>query len=533
MTARDRWLSNVKAADSTDRWLSNRIGDQKVAETPMADATAPDRWLGNRKSGDTVAEAPTAPDPSPPDPSPPDGTRLRLAHGVRRLDGGRTLVGGMPATLLHLRPAARHALDAGGRSGELVVGPTTRALAALLLDRGLVDPVVDAHDGESWLEETTVVVPVKDRTDGLRRLLATLPVTVSVVVVDDGSRDAASVAAVVHARGATLVRHDASRGPAAARNAGLARVTTRFVAFVDSDVDASGPWLPTLLAHLHDPAVHLVAPRVLGVDAGPASVVARYEAARSSLDLGPHPALVRPRGWVSYVPSACLVARTDALAGGFDERLEVAEDVDLVWRVVAAGGRVRYEPAATVRHDHRVDLREWLDRKHFYGTGAGLLAERHGDLVAPVVVAPWSAAVVALLLVQRRWSIGVAGIVATWAARRLTSRLGGCDHPARTAVAMTALGTQAAAGQAARAITRHWWPLAVAACLVSRRARRAAVVAALAEGLADHARIGPDLDPVRYVVAHRLDDLAYGAGLWRGALGSGRLRALLPALHRS
>jgi hypothetical protein len=40
---------------------------------------------------------------------------------------------------------------------------------------------------------------------------------------------------------------------------------------------------------------------------------------------------------VSYVSSAALVGRVAAIKGGFDEDLAVAEDVDLVWRSVAAG----------------------------------------------------------------------------------------------------------------------------------------------------------------------------------------------------
>lgn len=438
-------------------------------------------------------------------------------------------MGGMPVTLLHLRPAAVRAL---GRDGELVVGPRSRTLAELLLDRGLADPVVSTEAGESRLAEATVVVPVKDRPAGLDRLLGSLPEEVRVLVVDDGSGDAGAIAGVARRHDAAVVRRDVCGGPAAARNTGLAEVQTSFVAFVDSDVHACGPWLPTVLAHFDDPGVAVVAPRVLGLEETRDSWVARYESARSSLDLGPHPAVVRPRGRVSYVPSACLVARVAALGDGFDERMEVAEDVDLVWRVVAAGGRVRYEPAATVRHDHRVDVGRWLGRKYFYGTGAGLLAERHGGHVAPVVIAPWSAAVVALLLVQRKWAVGLAAVVSVGAAARLSRRLERCDRPLRLAGAMTAFGVSAGLWQTASAFTRHWWPLAAVGCLFSSRCRRATAVAAVAEGLADHATVRADLDPLRYVLAHRLDDLAYGAGLWRGGLRARRIRALLPVLHR-
>jgi hypothetical protein len=54
------------------------------------------------------------------------------------------------------------------------------------------------------------------------------------------------------------------------------------------------------------------------------------------------------------------------------------------------------------------------------------------------------------------------------------------------------------------------------------------LTAAVVQGLLDHRRTRPQLDPVRYVVALRLDDLAYGAGLWTGAVRRRSVRALLP-----
>ena len=83
--------------------------------------------------------------------------------------------------------------------------------------------------------------------------------------------------------------------------------------------------------------------------------------------------------------------------------------------------------------------------------------------------------------------------------------------------------------QTASALTRHYWPVAATAATVSPRARRAFLVAAVAEGVADYVRVRPGLDPVRYVVAHRLDDAAYGVGLWVGAARAGSVAALVPA----
>ena len=71
-------------------------------------------------------------------------------------------------------------------------------------------------------------------------------------------------------------------------------------------------------------------------------------------------------------------------------------------------------------------LGPWLGRKAFYGTGAADLATRHGDAAAPLVLAPWSAALTVAVLAQRRWSAPAAALVLAattlWLARRLGSQ---------------------------------------------------------------------------------------------------------------
>jgi hypothetical protein len=96
---------------------------------------------------------------------------------------------------------------------------------------------------------------------------------------------------------------------------------------------------------------------------------------------------------------------------------------------------------------------------------------------------------------------------------------------------VTFIGSVSTAHQTFAALTRHYWPLSVPAALVSRRARRALLVAAVVDGVLDHRRTRPSLDLPRYVVARRLDDLAYGAGLWLGAVRARAPRALLPLVR--
>ena len=121
-----------------------------------------------------------------------------------------------------------------------------------------------------------------------------------------------------------------------------------------ADDEATRARLEALLGHFCDPAVSLVAPRIVGLSQSD-DLVTRYEAVRSSLDLGLREAPVVPYGTVSYVPRAAIVCRRSALTsvGGFDETMQSGEDVDLCWRLIEAGTRLRYEPIAHVAHDHR------------------------------------------------------------------------------------------------------------------------------------------------------------------------------------
>lgn len=455
---------------------------------------------------------------------------VALNRHTRVQDRGRTLVGGSPTRVLHLSEVAARMLD-----GDTLraAGRVERALAERLVGAGLADPVLTALPAADPAS-VTVVVPVRDRPAELSRLLSGLGRSLPVIVVDDASLDPSAVAAVVARHGARLVALSANVGPAGARNAGLAQVRTPYVGFVDSDVVVEPEAIVLLLRHFADPKVALVAPRVAPLgDVTDQGWVARYEGARSSLDPGPDPALVAPRSRVSWVPTACVVARVSALGHGFSDQMRVGEDVDLVWRLCAAGWRVRYEPGVQVQHEHRAAARDWLSRKAFYGTGAALLAERHGRHVAPAVLAPWSALALAALLCQRRWSVPVVAATCTVVTARVARKVQRSQQPVRLAAWLTVKGLEAAAGQASALMLRHWWPVTAVACTVSRRARRAVLVAALVDAALEHRRTAPPLDLARFALARRLDDLAYGAGVWAGAWRVRSARALMPDLTTS
>lgn len=455
---------------------------------------------------------------------------VKLNRRVQVRADGRELFGGSPTRVLYLTEgASRKIVD----RSVVVSSASTRLMADRLLEFGLADPVLEELP---YIEHAalTVVVPVFGRAQALDRLLTSIGSVYRVIVVDDCSPDAEAVVSVAEKHSAQLVRMEFNSGPACARNEGLRRVTTPYVAFADSDIVVDPDAISILLKHFHDPRVALAGPRVRGLDNGNGmNWIERYEEARSSLDLGVYPATVRPQSPVSWLPGAFLVARVDALDTGFHDGSRVGEDVDLVWRLVEQGWRVRFEPEAKVWHEHRRTIVDWLSRKAFYGSSAHDLSRRHPKAIAPAVFTPWSVAVATVLLCQRRWSLPVAGIISALAGWRISRKLHRSAHPGRIAFSLTLRGVLAAQNQTIALLIRHWWPLAVIGSIISRRLRRALLVSAIADALLEYRRTRPNLDPFRFALARRLDDLAYGTGVWSGAISGRSIRCLLPDIRRS
>ncbi|GAA3663032.1 mycofactocin biosynthesis glycosyltransferase MftF [Nocardioides ginsengisoli] len=453
----------------------------------------------------------------------PSGFAVRLRDDVTRADDGDLLVGGSPLRALRLSPRARALLD-GDRL--LVRDRASGLVARRLLDGNLADPELSGPGIDVGL--LTVVIPVRDRAAQLDRALAAVA-PLQAIVVDDASHDPAAVAEVASRHDAELVHLPWNLGPAGARNAGLERVGTPYVAFVDSDVSVDAPTLRRLARHFEDPAVVLVGPKIVGRSRSDRPRwFERYDEKASSLTLGSRACAVRPGAAVGWLPSACLVARTDAVRPGFDATMRVGEDVDLVWRTVAAGGVVRYEPEEVALHDVRPGMAGWLGRKLAYGTGGAPLAARHGDAIAPAVLSLPMAVAGAAALARKRWSapVVVASLAIGMASveRRLPAHTG----RRRLAAGLVARGFGWSVRQESALLLRHWWPLTVLA-LPSRTVRRMVASALVVDAVV--ARVEHPGAPYR-MVARRLDDLAYGAGLWLGALRARSVRCLLPRRPR-
>lgn len=414
----------------------------------------------------------------------PAGRRFVLDRSVRRSGGGRVLVGGTPARRLQLTAAGAAALDA------LLAGgcpPGAEALRDRLRGHGMLHPLPRAA-----AVEVTFVVPVRDGGPDLGRLVEQLREWGPVLVVDDGSRDGSAPRAA--SAGARVILNPGRPGPAAARNRGFAAAETEFVAFVDADCSCLADWARPLAELIgEEPGLALAAPRVRSPEL--AGAIGRYERRRSPLDLGPDPSLVGPGRRVAYLPSAALVCRRAALLelGGFDEELRFGEDVDLVWRAVAAGWSARYAPALEVLHRPRGSLSALLRQRFEYGGSAAALDRRHPGAAAPLRV-----------------------VVPSWPGR-------GADPELRR---LALFGLAYSGRQLARALARDWLPATAGVALLSRRARVAALLCLAIDSLSatDGGWLLPPPNPALRVG----ENAAYAAGLWRGAVRERSAGALLP-----
>jgi mycofactocin glycosyltransferase len=457
----------------------------------------------------------------------PAGTLVVLDPSTERL-GEDALVGGSPRRVVRLSGAGRAAYD------EVVAGPVrtpaARSLARYLTDAGLAHP---RPVPTAATDVATVVIPVRDRAAMLERCLASLDRSLPVLVVDDGSMNPERIADIAVRHGARLIRRDVSGGPAAARNTAIEAVDTDYVVMLDSDCVAPAGWVSRLAAHLADPLVAMVAPRIVPLAARTSAQ--RYAAVRGSLDLGDRAASVAPLTRVGYVPSTALVARRAALLDVardgqvFDESMRYGEDVDLVWRLHAAGWRVRYDPSVVVRHDEPATWSALLARRFRYGTSAAPLARRHAGATQPLAV-PVLPAVAVAAAVAGRPRVAVAAVGASFGATRRVRASAG-------------LSTSDAAADTARAITQTWVgmgryaaqflaPVVVAgARRGNSRCRLTALALLTAPGVAAVVTSRGALDPARVVGGTLLDDLTYGAGVWRGCVREQTLRPLRPVIR--
>ena len=206
-----------------------------------------------------------------------------------------------------------------------------------------------------------------------------------------------------------------------------------------------------------------------------------------------------------------------------------------MWRLAEAGWRVRYDPAASVSHTEPETWARLLARRFRYGCSAAPLAHRHPGQVPPLILQAWPAAAVAALLARRP----VAALAAYGAGTgQLVRLLRGWDVPPKGVLrpmADSVLQTWLGAGR--------WtiqYALPVAAASLARPGGRTArtrlgrrlAVASLLVGppIAEWRRLRPSMHAAAFSLGYLADEVAYGAGVYRGAASEKLLSPLLPIM---
>jgi cellulose synthase/poly-beta-1,6-N-acetylglucosamine synthase-like glycosyltransferase len=164
-----------------------------------------------------------------------------------------------------------------------------------------------------------------------------------VIVVDDGSSD--NTAQVARREGA-LVISQPNQGPAAARNTGINACHGDLVLFTDSDCVPEGTWVE-----------RMARPLVAGVDGVKGAYRTRQTQPVARLvqcEFEERYELLKRHQYIDFVDGHAAAFRIAAVqeVGCFDPGLTENEDVDLSYRLSAAGKRMVFAPDAVVYHSH-------------------------------------------------------------------------------------------------------------------------------------------------------------------------------------
>jgi glycosyltransferase involved in cell wall biosynthesis len=282
----------------------------------------------------------------------------------------------------------------------------------------------------------SVVICSLNGAEGVDRCLRalarqTIRSSLELIVVDDGSSDATSDVGRWHQ--ATVIRHSANRGLAAARNSGLMAATAPVVAFLDDDCEPDQAWAEQLLAG-YEPGVIGVGGPI--VPAGRHGLILRYlernnplrpqeaDLARSDR-LSYRLNLYLRRQWTTSddltsrdlysFAGANMSFRRDTLIAidRFDERFRFGgEELDLCMRLHLAfpDGRLAFTPKARVAHYFKASVRDILRRSRAYGRGSARLYRKWPAMLPTIFPGP--VLVLAMLLLAKRFRpLGAAALV--------------------------------------------------------------------------------------------------------------------------
>ncbi|MFN8473551.1 MAG: glycosyltransferase [Anaerolineae bacterium] len=180
------------------------------------------------------------------------------------------------------------------------------------------------------LTDLTVVVPTRNERDNITAFLASLPREVELILVDASDDETPDLAASLRPHKTRVVRRPL-RIPAARQLGGLI-AQTPWLLCTDADVVFAPDYFDRLSAYGASDGIY-----------GPKLSADEYAGYYRWFVRGQR--LSHALGIAAASGSNLLLSRRAFLAvGGFDRRLIVNEDTEIVWRVQRAGFRVDFAP---------------------------------------------------------------------------------------------------------------------------------------------------------------------------------------------
>lgn len=208
-----------------------------------------------------------------------------------------------------------------------------------------------------------------------------------VIVADNASTDGSAALAQRYADSGALdlrvVDASAVKGPAHARNVGVAQARAELIAFCDGDDVVADDWLRQMLLALRSD--DFVAGRV-EVDLLNASWVRRTRRMRQTDGLQHSPTA----GGLAHAGAGNMGVSKAVFhsVGGFDENLQYLEDSDLCWRIQMSGTPLTYHRDVLLHTRFRDTLPSIIEQGYSYGRSYAQLEARYDAIVPAECAVP-------------------------------------------------------------------------------------------------------------------------------------------------
>jgi GT2 family glycosyltransferase len=233
----------------------------------------------------------------------------------------------------------------------------------------------------------SIVIATSDRPFQLKRCMAAInrlqfarDLFEVVVVFDGGTATPESDLQKTLGAVSLRTRTQANQGPSAARNAGAAVATGKYLAFIDDDCIPAPDWLTRLSEAVARHPTAMIGGATINALVG--NVYSEASQAVIEYVYGYYNDTHAERR-MFFASNNMTVPRASFLAaGGFDEIFRAAEDREFCARWQSTGGICRFAPDVVMHHAHDLGLLS-LVRQHFrYGRGAFPYWKKEADKTA-------------------------------------------------------------------------------------------------------------------------------------------------------